>query len=351
MGLPEIERAVDALLQERGSFSSGELAERTGLTRQALHRHLTRWVAQGRLVREGRARATRYRRPGPRVHATTHALAGLSEESVWRELRGWLDGSAADRSEAADQVLAYAVTELVNNAIDHSGAPSVTVRTAVDDHRVHVAVRDAGIGALESVRSRLGLEDHVHALQELSKGKVTTQPERHTGEGLFFVSKMVSRFELIANGLAWHVDNERDDQAILEAEPVPGTDVRIELPAQSSIPPGEVFARYTRDFEFDTTRCVVRLFEHGRRFVSRSEAKRLTSGLERFREVIVDFRGVEGVGQGFVDELFRVWARAHRGTRLVPRHMNEPVEFMVRRGLPAEGPGGEGVDEYRPLGG
>ena len=59
----------------------------------------------------------------------------------------------------------------------------------------------------------------------------------------------------------------------------------------------------------------------------------MASGLEKFREVILDFRSVEGVGQGFVDELFRVWATAHRDVRLVPQNMNAAVEFMVRRGL------------------
>jgi hypothetical protein len=63
-------------------------------------------------------------------------------------------------------------------------------------------------------------------------------------------------------------------------------------------------------------------------------AKRLLANLERFREVILDFRGVEGVGQGFVDEVFRVWARDHPEVKLIPVEMNEAVEFMVRRGLP-----------------
>jgi len=67
--------------------------------------------------------------------------------------------------------------------------------------------------------------------------------------------------------------------------------------------------------------------------VSRSEAKRLLHGLDRFREVVLDFRGVEGVGQGFADEVFRVWAHAHPQTTLIPVHMNRAVEFMVRRAL------------------
>jgi hypothetical protein len=73
----------------------------------------------------------------------------------------------------------------------------------------------------------------------------------------------------------------------------------------------------------------------GERFVSRSEAKRLLHGMEKFEEVVLDFRGVQSVGQGFADEVLRVWSRAHPGTRLIPEHMNDAVRFMVesaRRG-------------------
>ena len=94
-----------------------------------------------------------------------------------------------------------------------------------------------------------------------------------------------------------------------------------------------VFDRPTNDLEFDRTRCVIRLFEYGADLVSRSEAKHLLANHERFREVTLDFKGVEGVGQGFVDEVFRVWARAHPETELVPVSMNAEVDFMVRRGL------------------
>ena len=78
----------------------------------------------------------------------------------------------------------------------------------------------------------------------------------------------------------------------------------------------------------------MRLFEAGSAFLSRSEAKRLAAGLDRFRQVTLDFEGVDEVGQGFVDELFRVWARDHPATRLSPIKMNDDVRFMVERGLP-----------------
>ena len=65
--------------------------------------------------------------------------------------------------------------------------------------------------------------------------------------------------------------------------------------------------------------------------VARSEAKRLLHGLEKLEEVMLDFQGVRSVGQGFADEVFRVWAQAHPGTRLVAEHMNDVVRFMVER--------------------
>lgn len=67
--------------------------------------------------------------------------------------------------------------------------------------------------------------------------------------------------------------------------------------------------------------------------MSRSEAKRLVNGLERFREVVLDFAGVERVGQGFADEVFRVWAKQHTDVGLIPIDMCAPVAFMVERAI------------------
>ncbi len=78
-------------------------------------------------------------------------------------------------------------------------------------------------------------------------------------------------------------------------------------------------------------RPIVELSGTGVELISRSEAKRLLHGLEKFREVVLDFTGVEMVGQGFADEVFRVWQREHPEVRLLPVHMSEPVAFMVER--------------------
>jgi hypothetical protein len=136
---------------------------------------------------------------------------------------------------------------------------------------------------------------------------------------------------LVSNGLIWTVDNVRDDQWIAKAPEAPGTSVDLEVSLTTTLTPQSVFARYAHDFEFDTSRVTVKLFERGGEYVSRSEAKRVLAGLERFREVILDFNRVEAVGQGFADEVFRVWARSHPETKLVPERMNDVVTFMVER--------------------
>jgi anti-sigma regulatory factor (Ser/Thr protein kinase) len=331
MGRQEIEGIVDKLLLTQGSLSSGELAKASRLTRQAIHRYLRQMVTSGELVQEGRGRSVRYRRRQATFTAHLRREEGLAEDRVWDEIRAAFPRLGEFKN--SGDALAHAFTEMLNNAIDHSSSPviDVVVQFDVDADVARFTVADEGVGVFENVREKLGLESGIAALQEISKGKVTTQPERHSGEGIFFTSKMARTFELEANGLVWIVDNTRDDQAISEALPHPGTIVRFEIGLRSTSSLEELYARYVHDFEFDTSRIVVKLFKHGVRFVSRSEAKRLLVGLEKFREVILDFAGVEGVGQGFADEVFRVWAKQHPDTKLSTEHMAPPVALMVER--------------------
>src|SRR6185295_16498358 len=100
----------------------------------------------------------------------------------------------------------------------------------------------------------------------------------------------------------------------------------------------QVFEEYTIDLSFAKTRVVVKLFQRGERFISRSEARRVTHGLERFAEVVLDFAGIDEVGQGFCDEVFRVWAAAHRRTKFTSVNMSREVKFMVERAVRARSP-------------
>ncbi len=323
---------VHDLLDLQSEVSIGAILERSGLTRQAIQYHLKKMVESGELEPIGAGRGRRYRRP--LLFESTLETKGLQEDQVWKEVRGGIrDLDRLNRN--ADRIANYAFTEMLNNAIDHSG--SETVRVTVGDRRERLAflVADQGVGAFEHVRRQAGLEDHVAAIQEISKGKMTTDPKRHSGQGIFFTSKAVELFSLASNGWRWLVDNTRGDQTIGESHVRKGTAVGFEIDPTTERNLTSIFDEYTDDetLGFDKSRIVVRLFEFDAPFVSRPEAKRLARNLERFREVVVDFKGVEEVGQGFADELFRVWAGDHPDTSLVPVNMNRPVRLIVERAL------------------
>ena len=325
-------RHIESLFQAGQTLQAGQVAEALGFTRQTAHRHLRKLVEEGRLIVEGAGRSTRYRSTTPRDERR-YPIDGLEEDRVWNEMSGPSSflATVSDRPRA---ILQYVFTEIVNNAIDHSGAAEVEISVSLKDTGVALEVIDRGVGVFRHVRDKLGLETELEALQELSKGKTTTMPSRHSGEGLFFSSKASSRFEIASGSLRWIVDNRRGDMAVGALDPqIQGTEVRVEVDADTNRDLRQVFAEYTEDFEFSKTRTVVRLFAIGTEFVSRSQAKRLVHGLEAFREVVLDFKGVDLVGQGFADEVFRVWAGEHPEVNLIPSDMNDAVAFMVERAI------------------
>lgn len=141
-------------------------------------------------------------------------------------------------------------------------------------------------------------------------------------------------FRLTSSGVRWTVDNLRHDVALGLVPAAEGTSAVCQVDPQTSRSLAAMFQEFTEDHAFVRTRPVVKLFEVGTVFVSRSEARRLLDGLETdFDTVEVDFAGVTDVGQGFVDELLRVWPAANSGKTVIPTNMNDAVEFMVRRGL------------------
>jgi anti-sigma regulatory factor (Ser/Thr protein kinase) len=332
-------RHVATLFENGQALQAGEVAEKLGITRQTAHRHLRRLVDEGQLIVEGAGRSTRYRSTAPRDERR-FPTAGLEEDRVWNEMSGPSSVMAAvsDRPRA---ILQYVFTEIVNNAIDHSGATEVEVLVSQPGTAVAVEVIDRGVGIFRHIRDKLGLETELEALQELSKGKTTTMPSRHSGEGVFFSSKASDWFEISSGTLRWVVDNRRGDMAVGALDPrVTGTEVRFEVDTDADRDLNQVFAEYTEDFEFSKTRAVIRLFAIGTDFVSRSQAKRLVHGLEAFREVVFDFNGVNLVGQGFADEVFRVWAKEHPEVQLIPTDMNDAVAFMIERAIRHESASG-----------
>ncbi len=258
-------------------------------------------------------------------------IAGLEEDKVWKRI---VNDLVLDTSSQVANTFSYAVTEMLNNAIDHSRGLFVIVRFWANSQIWAFEIEDDGQGVFTNLMQGLGLEDRFNALQELSKGKRTTAPSGHSGEGIFFTSKAVEIFQLASDGIRWTLDNIRDDGSVGIEPTQAGTRVSGELSVNTTEAIGDLFRKFSEDHEFVRTRPILKLFEIGVRFMSRSEAKRILSGMEKFTEIEIDFKDVVEVGQGFVDEMLRVWPALHPGQKVIPLNMNEAVEFMVKRGLP-----------------
>lgn len=260
----------------------------------------------------------------------TFPLPGLDEAVVWSEIAAAMQ---LDPKSEAVRIMNYAFTEMLNNAIDHSAGTEATIRVWSSSDRLSFDVRDDGLGVFARLRDGLGLDSVLDAAAELTKGKRTTWPEQHTGEGIFFTSKAVTAFRLSANEIRLTIDNARNDYALGASDIAQGTLVEASL----TLPPRRtlrsVFEEFTdEDLRFSRSRPRIELFGTGLSFISRSEARRVLADMTDFDDVDVDFTGVEDVGQGFVDELLRVWPTQNPGTTLHPINMNDAVAFMVRRG-------------------
>ena len=321
-------QAIVDLCRRNGFVTTTSLAKQLKVSRQAAHRQLAAAIEAGALIAEGQARARRYL---PAVPAFAFPLANQHEDRVLATLREKLPAGFRSLPEAGDRILTYVLSEMANNAIEHSRGKRMTVQIEIRKKLVELIIEDDGIGAFESIRASRELLSATEAAAEITKGKVTTMPSRHSGEGVFFTSKVVDHFEMTANSVALVIDNTIEDYTIRTAPKSRGTRValRFALPPTRSLQ--SVFAAWTEESEFSRTRTIVKLFGLGRDFVSRSEARRLLQGLESFREIFVDFTGVKSIGQGFADEVFRVFPLHHPTIRMVPVNMVDDVKFFVDR--------------------
>jgi anti-sigma regulatory factor (Ser/Thr protein kinase) len=321
---------VRALLEELGEAANRDVVEALGISPATSHRLLSAMTTSGVLERQGKGRAARYRLRRVRRR---FQLRGLKEDQAWQRVADEIS-RIRPLAEQEARSLRYAATEVINNAIDHSAGRSVEVFAAFEGGgSTVVTVHDDGVGVFARLCRDFGFPSAHEAIVQLEKGRLTSDPANHSGEGLFFSSKAVARFRLESQEVVWIVDNLIGDSAIGVSSVKKGTRVVLEVVRGRTPRLEEVFRRYTdpKTLQFSRTRSTVKLSALGKALVSRSEAKRVAERLAGFEHAVLDFSGVEVVGQGFCDEIFRVFARAHPGVALEPVGMNEAVAFMIER--------------------
>ncbi len=338
MPRPDRSAEIDAALLARVAQHPHDLVAVVGraldLTRQTIAARARALIESGYLAKTGTTRPTYS--PGPNRRAVfIRPLRGLDEGRVWlRDVAPLLRGLPANVLD----ICHHGLTEMVNNAIDHSGGSHLRVYVDRTLDAVMLMISDDGVGIFRKITVALDLPDERLALLELAKGKLTTDPRRHTGEGVFFASRMFDRFQIASGELVLDHDDAEPDDLLDDVEPRyarRGTTVLMEIAAKSKRTAKQVFDRFSSgpdDYAFAKTVVPVRLAKVGDdNLVSRSQAKRLVHRVERFRTVVLDFADVAEIGQAFADEVFRVFANAHPDVELVPVHAVAGVQQMIRR--------------------
>lgn len=312
-------------------------AQEFEISRQAVNRHLKRLIDQGSLLAEGTTRSRSYKLCPQIDWKEFYALSKqplLEEDLVWsRDVRPQL-------GELPDNVLDiwfYGFTEILNNAIDHSSGSSVCVNVTRDAQSTEISILDDGEGIFRKIRRELDLLDERHAVLELSKGKLTTDPENHSGQGIFFSSRMFDQFAILSGGVYFSHEYEKIEDWIIERHSQrSGTFVHMQLSNNTARTSKAVFDQFSSSLEqgygFIKTIVPVRLAQYGdERLVSRSQAKRLLARVDKFEVIIFDFEGVEAIGQAFADQVFRVFCNQFPGKELAAINANTAVEQMIRR--------------------
>lgn len=306
-------------------------ANELGVSRQTVAARLKRMTTQDIIKAKGVGRGRRYELLPLLSVRKSHQLAGLDEYHLWMTDVAPL---LSDLPPNVIDIWRYGVTEMVNNAIDHSEGTQVVVFVERNALRTTVRVSDDGEGIFHRIQRLMGLYDPRESILELAKGKLTTDPARHSGEGVFFSSRMFDRFSIVSRTLFFSHEASSDDWLIDGEGETPGTTVIMTLANDSQRTTKGVFDVFAapEEYTFAKTIVPVRLAQHeGEKLVSRSQAKRLTMRFERFQTVVLDFSGVEEIGQAFADEVFRVFQAAHPSLEMTPINMSEGVRNMVAR--------------------
>ena len=322
-------KEIDARAEDVVTATSRKFA----ITRQAVNKHIQKLKSDGAVQVAGSARAPIYSLCSVVEVGFQYALKpGLAEDIVWaKDIRPAIEP-------LPDNVLNiwhYALTEMFNNAIDHSGAQTITVQVKKTAVSTEIYVHDDGIGIFRKIQTELDLADERLAIFELSKGKLTTDPANHSGQGIFFTSRMMDLFAVMSGGLYFdHQRSAKHDWLIERSKPGPGTSVWMTLNNHTARTSRKVFDEYSSgdDYAFNITVVPLSLAKFGPdELVSRSQAKRVLARVNLFTTVIFDFKAVEAIGQAFADQLFRVYANEHPEITLLAINMNKQVKEMVAR--------------------
>ena len=310
-------------------------AQEFGVSRQAINKHIQYLVGKQAIVVEGSTKNRSYHLHLLVDWNKAYSLTKkLEEDVVWdADIKSLI----ADLPKNVRDIWQYGFTEMLNNAIDHSSGKVVSIQVKRTAINTEIIIMDNGEGIFKKIQREKQLKDERHAVLQLAKGKLTTDPDRHSGQGIFFTSWMFDKFDILSGDVYYyHLFNHTKNVVLTEDYSILGTLVGMKLNNDTSRTSKQVFDEFSSvgddDYDFIKTVVPVYLVQSGdESLVSRSQAKRLLSGVDKFKVVVFDFSGVEAIGQAFADEIFRVFRKQHPDIEVTSLNTTKEVAQMISR--------------------
>lgn len=312
-------------IEQRSTSISKSVSETFGINQNTVHTYINQLV-KDKIIR--RAQRGRYELiTSTYVYDLVRSHGDLNTDTY--AYHACLEKHIDDFPPNVKDIWSYTFSEMINNVMDHSMAENVRIIVIQDYLNTTVVISDDGIGIFEKIKQHFGLASLDEAICELFKGKLTTDADNHSGEGIFFSSKMMDDFIIFSSEKIF-TNNKYDNSNItnIEEEKDKGTTVEMTLSNFTHKQAYEIFDLYSNaDGGFTKTRIPLKnIFDSSP--VSRSQAKRIYNRLDKFKEVILDFDGLEWMGQGFAHQMFVVFQGEHPETELIPVNMNENITKM-----------------------
>ncbi len=335
----DISQLILDLLKKQKTLTTSDIVRRTGFSRAYVQRYFKELQDTGKILLLGRANRACY------VLATAKAkeeaingnwnflriytLKDLQEDRVWLQI---VNGTGIVHKVPKNivQIVEYGFTEMLNNAIDHSSSKDVEIRMTRTADEIRFSVKDRGVGIFHHIKEQHNLKNEKEAIQDLLKGKQTTDPENHSGEGIFFTSRAAGRLVIKSSCKRIIFDNIIHDVALDKTTIKKGTTVDFLIGVKSKKTLASIFSHYAgEEYEFSKTDVHIALYKTGNAFLSRSQARRILVGMEKIKHLVLDFQNVTAIGQGFADEIFRIWTQKNPKALIEARNANENIKMMI----------------------
>ena len=339
----DVRKLILQHIQKNGRIKTSDIIKMTGFSREYVNRFLRELRNEGKIILIGKANKSHYiladkqlfreaKKKILKIH-TTLKNSNLSEDIVLDQIKRET-GIFIDLKNNVSHILDYAFLEMLNNAIEHSRSKNIKITMKRDSENIRFDVIDFGIGAFNNIMKKKHLNNRLEAIQDLLKGKQTTIPDKHSGQGIFFTSKMADNFVVESSNKKLIFNNIVDDVFVNDIRNFDGTKVIFMIALNSIKKARNIFDKYSGDFyEFSKTKVNIKLYKLDSDYISRSQARRIISGLDKFKIIILDFKGVKTIGQAFADEIFRVWQKNYPKIEIKTKNTNENIDFMINRAI------------------